>query len=482
MQYILAVDQGTSGTKAVVVDSAGRVAAAADVPLRPEYLAGGGVEQDPEALFESVVTAGRRALQSAGVPVAAVALANQGETVLAWDRRTGAPLTPAIVWQDRRAESLCAAMADHAEVVTRRTGLVLDPYFSAPKMAWVRANLTRAGVVTTTDTWLVHRLCGAFVTDASTASRSLLIALDTVQWDDELLDLFGLGAEALPQIVASDQIVGTTDAFGPTLPVTGLIVDQQAALLAESCLDAGAAKCTYGTGAFLLAQLGSEPVRSTSGLTTSVAWRLRDETSYCIDGQVYTAASAVRWAVDLGLVPSADQIDTAAAESSAGVLCVPALAGLAAPWWDSAATASFSGMTLSSGRGNLVRALVEGIAAQVTALTDLVATDLGRPLTRLRVDGGLTQSAALMQAQADLARMPVEVYPSLHATALGAAACARLAVEPGLTASDAVSTWSPQHTYEPRWSADRAAEFLDRWRRAAEATLAQSFSRAEPSS
>jgi glycerol kinase len=475
MHHILAIDQGTSGTKAVVVDiregTAGRVAATAEVTLRPEYLPGGGVEQDPEALFESVVAAGRRALEQAGVPVVAVALANQGETVLAWDRGTGKPLTPAIVWQDRRAETVCAALTGHAAEIARRTGLVLDPYFSAPKMAWIRANLTRDGVVTTTDTWLVHRLCGAFVTDASTASRSLLIGLDEVRWDDDLIALFGLTGEPLPDIVGSDEIVGSTDVFGPSLPVTGLIVDQQAALLAESCLDAGSAKCTFGTGAFLLAQVGGDAVRSSSGLTTSVAWRLREQTSYCIDGQVYTAASAIRWAVDLGLVPSADQIDSATADSSEGVLCVPALAGLAAPWWDSAATASFSGMTLSSGRGHLVRALVEGIAAQVTALTDLVAADLGRPLTRLRVDGGLTRSAVLMQAQADLARMPVDVYPSLHATALGAAACARLAVDPGRSVADAVPAWSPQHTFEPQWSDDRAADYLQRWRHAAATTL-----------
>ena len=204
-----------------------------------------------------------------------------------------------------------------------------------------------------------------------------------------------------------------------------------------------------------------------------MAWRLREDTSYCVDGQVYTAASAVRWAVDLGLVPAADQIDAVAADSSDGVLCVPALAGLAAPWWDSAAAASFTGMTLSSGRGQLVRALLEGIAAQVAALADLVATDLGQPLTRLRVDGGLTRSAVLMQAQADLARIPVDVYPSLHATALGAAACARLALEPGIDVAEAVGTWTPEHTYEPEWPADRAAEFLARWTRAAESVLAE---------
>ena len=472
MTHVLAIDQGTSGTKAIVVDESGRVVAIAEVALRPEYLPGGGVEQDPEALWNSVVDAGRRAVAEAGVRVAAVALANQGETVLAWDRRTGTPLTPAIVWQDRRAEALCANLSGSAEAVADRTGLVLDPYFSAPKMAWIRANLTRDGVVTTTDTWLVHRLCGAFVTDTSTASRSLLMDLDDATWNADLLEVFGLADEALPDLVDSDQIVGWTTAFGPdAIPVAGLIVDQQAALLAENCLQAGAAKCTFGTGAFLLAQLGATAARSSAGLTTSIAWTLRGKTDYCTDGQVYTAASAVRWAVDLGLVPSADQLDAVSADDSDGVLCVPALAGLAAPWWDAQATASLTGMTLSSGRGQVVRALLEGIAAQVACLAELVARDLGQPLTRLRVDGGLTRSSVLMQAQADLARIPVEVYPSAHATALGAAACARLALDGALTPADVVGAWTPERTYEPQWSDERAAEHLARWRAAAEASL-----------
>lgn len=471
MTNVLAIDQGTSGTKAIVVGEDGTVVSIAEAVLRPQYLAGGGVEQDPEALWESVVDTGRRAIAEAGVPVGAVAMANQGETVLAWDRATGTPLTPAIVWQDRRAEQFCAGLSGSADAVAARTGLVLDPYFSAPKMAWLRENLTRDGVVTTTDTWLVHRLCGAFVTDASTASRSLLVDLDTLTWDDELLEVFGLTGEALPDIVACDRIIGETTAFGPTIPVAGLIVDQQAALLAESCLDPGAAKCTFGTGAFLLAQLGGNATRSRAGLTTSVAWTLRDRTDYCVDGQVYTAASAVRWAIDLGLVPAADQLDAVAASApdSGAVLAVPALAGLAAPWWDAGATASFTGMTLSSERGHLVRALLEGIAAQVACLAELVARDVRQPLTRLRVDGGLTRSAVLMQAQADLARIPVDVYPSAHATPLGAAACARLALDSSLGPADVVGSWTPHHTYEPAWSEDRAAEYLSRWRRAADA-------------
>lgn len=463
MTFILAIDQGTSGTKAIVADEAGTVLALAEVPLHPRYLDGGGVEQDPEALFDSVVSSGRQALAAAGVPISAVALANQGETVLAWDRATGRPLSAAIVWQDRRSEGVCEARKDSAARVADLTGLVLDPYFSAPKMRWLRDHVTTDGVVTTTDTWLVHRLCGAFVTDASTASRSLILDVDQVTWSEELVGIFGLYDEPLPEIVGCDEIVGTTEVFGGQVPVTGLIVDQQAALLAEACLEEGTAKCTFGTGAFLLAQLGERAVRSTAGLTTSVAWRLDGHTAYCVDGQVYTAASAVRWAIELGLVDSAEQLDLVAAESSDGVLCVPALAGLAAPWWDAQATATFTKMRLSSGRGHLIRALLEGIAAQVAALTSLVATDLGHPLTRLRVDGGLTRSRTLMQAQADLAQMPVDVYPSAHATPLGAAACARLAIQPGLTLTEAIGGWTPDRTYEPQWTPDRAAAHLHDW-------------------
>jgi glycerol kinase len=473
MTNILAIDQGTSGTKAIVASDAGHVLAIAEQPLHPLYFEGGGVEQDPGALLDSVLTTGRRAAAEADVPLDAVALANQGETVLAWDRATGRPLGPAVVWQDRRAKAVCARLAGAAGRVAALTGLVLDPYFSAPKMRWLRENVTTGGVVTTSDTWLVHQLCGAFVTDASTASRSLLVGLDDVAWNGELLEVFGLAAEPLPAIVPNDAIVGTTRVFGGELPVTGLIVDQQAALLGEACIQTGDAKCTFGTGAFLLACTGTTPVRSTAGLTTSVAWRLRDQTSYCIDGQVYTAASAVRWITQLGLITGADQLDTSAAPSSDGVLCVPALAGLAAPWWDSAATASFSGMTLSSGRGHLVRALLEGIAAQVAGLTGLIAADLGGPLTRLRVDGGLTRSRVLMQAQADLAEIPVEVYPSAHATPFGAAACARLALDPAAGLADVTGGWKPEHTYQPAWPAGRAAGHLARWQQAAQATLSK---------
>ncbi|OON82859.1 FGGY family carbohydrate kinase [Streptomyces tsukubensis] len=469
MSTVLAIDQGTSGTKAVVVDEHGATIALAEVELRPSYLPGGGVEQDPHALLDSVLTAGRAALARAGRPVDAVALANQGETVLAWDPRTGAPLSPAIVWQDRRAQPVCARLKEHAPWVTARTGLVLDPYFSAPKMAWLRSDVTTEGVVTTVDTWLVHRLTGEYVTDAATASRSLLMDLDSLTWDPELTALFGLGDERLPRIVDCAETVGTTTAFGRPIPVTGLVTDQQAALFAEGCLESATAKCTYGTGAFLLANTGNTAPRSAAGLTTSVAWRTQHSTRYCVDGQVYTAASAVRWLQNLGLIASASQLDTVAARESDGTLCVPALAGLAAPWWRGDATATFAGMTLSTGREHLVLAVLQGIAAQVATVCGLVGDDLGAPLTRLRADGGLTRSRTLMQAQADIAQLPVDIYPSAHATALGAAALARLSLDPALSPREALGHWEPVSVYEPAWSADRAAHFRRTWETAAEA-------------
>ena len=468
---ILSIDQGTSGTKAIVVDNDGQVVALAEVAIEPTYLTGGGVEQNPQQLLDSVLSAGKAAVAQANRPIDAVALANQGETVLAWNRTTGEPLTTALVWQDSRAQEICDEVADRAPLIAARTGLVLDPYFSAPKMAWLRRHLTTEGVVTTTDTWLIHQLTGEFVTDVTTASRSLVLDVDAVDWSRDLLDVFGLGDESLPRLVSCDDVVGTTSAFGTDVPMVGLIVDQQSALLAETCLTAGEAKCTYGTGAFLLANAGEGAQRSTSGLTTSVAWRTREGTQYCLDGQVYTAASAVRWITELGLIESAAEMDAVAAVDSEGVLCVPALAGLAAPWWKSDATATVTGLTLASTRGHLVRAVLEGVAAQIAELASVMGRDLGSGITTLRADGGLTQSRVLMQAQADLLQVPVEVYPSPHATPLGAAALARLGLNRGLALADSVWPWSPVTVYEPQWSAERAADFLEGWRAAVDVSL-----------
>ncbi|MYZ38665.1 MULTISPECIES: FGGY family carbohydrate kinase [unclassified Streptomyces] len=469
---VLAIDQGTSSTKALVICPERGVIGTGSAPAPPRYGSGGLVEIDPAVLLGSVLDAGRAALADAAEPVAAVGLANQGETVLAWDPATGAPLTDAIVWQDRRAESLCAELAPHEKRLRQLTGLPLDPYFAAPKMAWIRRRLTREGAVTTSDSWLIHRLTGAFVTDAATAGRTQLLDLDRAEWSPEALEIFGLSDEPLPGVVDTAGAVGTTTAFGGEIPLTGVIVDQQAALLAQSVTEPGSAKCTYGTGAFLLAQTGDRPRRGTTGLVSCVAWRLGGRTSYCLDGQVYTAASAVGWLTDLGVISGAAELDTVGSSvpDSGGVTFVPALAGLAAPWWRGDLRGSISGLGLDTGAGHLVRALCEGIAAQVVELADAVATDLGEPLTSLRVDGGLTRSALLMQTQADLLQRPVEVSALPDATALGVGALARLGLDPGLTTDQVVPEWKPSAVYEPRIGPAEAADRLGVFR-AAVATL-----------
>ncbi|MFG2758479.1 FGGY family carbohydrate kinase [Streptomyces wuyuanensis] len=473
---VLAVDQGTSGTKALVVCPERGVIGSGSADVRPRYGPGGTVEADPARLLASVVDAGRQALAEAGEPVAAVGLANQGETVLAWDPVTGTPLTDAIVWQDRRAASVCESLGeDEAEELRALTGLPLDPYFAAPKMAWIRREKTREGVVTTSDAWLVHQLTGAFVTDAATAGRTQLLDLDRVEWSPRALEIFGLDGERLPRVVDAAGPVGTTSAFGLELPLTGLLVDQQAALLAQRVTEPGTAKCTYGTGAFLLAQTGDRPRRGSSGLVSCVAWRLGGRTSYCLDGQVYTAASAVRWLTDLGIVSGAADLDRVGSSvpDSGGVTFVPALAGLAAPWWRADLRGSLTGLGLDTGAGHLVRALCEGIAAQVVALADAVAADTGAPLTSLRVDGGLTRSALLMQTQADLLQRPVEVSALSDATALGVGAVARLGLDPALGVPAAVPDRKPAAVYEPRVPAGAAQERLAAFRAAVDALTAR---------
>ena len=468
---VLAIDQGTSATKAIVVGDGGRVLGEGSAPVHPKPGPGGAVEQDPQELLDSIVAAGRAALEAAGEPVEAVGVGNQGETVLRWDRATGRPFGPALSWQDRRAVTVTNELADHADRLTEITGLPLDPYFAAPKMTWLRRrDGTDEGVVSGVDAWINHQLTGAYVTDASTASRFLLLDLERGEWSEEACALFGLDPAAQPEILACDAAVGETSAFGPALPVTGLAVDQQAALFAESCFAAGEAKCTYGTGAFILATAGEAVPRSASRLAACVAWRLGERTTYCLDGQVYTAGSAVTWLQQLDLISEAADIDRLdGAASSDDAVFVPSLAGLGAPFWAPEARGGWVGLSLATRREDLVRAVAHGIAAQVATLGRAIADDLGRPLERLRVDGGLSRSAVLMQAQADLLQVPVERYPSADATALGVGAFARLGAGGADTPAAAVGEWRPVGTFEPKMGPDEAAERLERWRAAAAA-------------
>lgn len=459
---ILAIDQGTSATKALVIGPGNEVLGSGEVPVHPRSVAGSGVEQDPAELYASVLAAGAAALADARAPVQALALANQGETVLAWDRRTGRPLTPAIVWQDRRAAGVCARLAGSAGRLAAITGLPLDPYFAAPKMTWLRENATADGVVTTTDSWLLARLGAGYVTDAATASRTLLLDLDSATWSAEACEAFGLDPAALPQVVDCAGIVGETAAFGAPLPVAGLAVDQQAALLAERCFTAGEAKCTYGTGAFLLATTGQRPVRSASGLSASVAWRLAGQATYCLDGQVYTAGAAVGWLTELGLLDGAAGLDElgGSVADSGGVTFLPSLAGLGAPHWRPEARGAFLGLGLGTTKAHLARAVAEGIAASVTLLARAVAADRGAPLTALRADGGLTRSRLLVQAQADLLQVPVEVCGSADATALGVAALARLGMGQAASLAEAAGPAEAAEVIEPVITATEAEQRL----------------------
>lgn len=469
MANILAIDQGTSSTKALVVADAGEVLGEGSASVHPEAKSGGAVEQDPQELLESIVAAGRAALATAGVAVEAVGIANQGETVLRWDRESGKPFGPALSWQDRRAAPIARELESHADRLTEITGLPLDPYFAAPKMTWLRRETGDEGVITMIDAWLNQQLAGAFVTDAATASRTLLLDLESTTWSDEACALFEIDPATQPEIADCAASVGETTVFGDPLPVTGLVVDQQGALFAESCFAPGEAKCTYGTGAFILATAGDQALHSKARLAACVAWRLDGQSTYCLDGQVYSAGSAVSWLEELALIKEAADLDRLSSDEGEEALFVPSLAGLGAPFWAPDARGGWLGLSLATSRDDLVRAVIWGIAAQVASLARAMGDDMGRPLERLRVDGGLTRSKVLMQAQADLLQAPVERYPSADATALGAGALARLGSGAASTPQEAVGDWTPAEVFEPRITAAEAQERLARWESAAAA-------------
>lgn len=461
---VLAIDQGTSATKAVIATSDGALidvdSAVAGIRYDDDA-----VEQDPEALLDSILTAGRTALAASGDSVAAVGLGNQGETVLAWDLRDGRPLSPAISWQDRRASAITDALDPRTrDALLRLTGLPADPYFAAPKMAWLRRRLggalSRTTAITTIDAWTNFRLTGRFATDAATASRTMLLDPETLDWSPEAIAAFGLEELPMPEVIACDARLGTTSAFGPSIAVIGAIVDQQAALLAEGCLAEGDAKCTYGTGAFLLANVGTRHAPSAAGLATSLAWAMSNgDRASCVDGQVYTVGAAVSWLERIGLIDSPADLDRlgGSVASTGGVICVPALAGVGAPTWRPDARATWQGLSLATSREHMVRAFCEGVAAQVALLAAAAANDIGAPLASLRVDGGLTRSRVVMQLQADLLGVPVEVYPHTCATALGVAALALRGLEGPGAEDDLVKGWGPAATYVPTVSADEAS-------------------------
>ena len=481
--YLLALDQGTTGSAAIVFDRQGRPVSAADQELRQIYPRPGWVEHDPEDIFATTVEVGRRALALAGLDrVEAIGITSQRETVVVWDRSTGRPLANAIVWQDRRTADRCAALrqAGWSGPIRDRTGLLIDPYFSATKLEWLfrtdpgLAERARRGqaMAGTVDAWLIWRLTGGRVyrTDYSNASRTMLFNLRTLEWDADLCREFGVPLACLPEPAASAGDFGVTapDVFGAAIPIRGCAGDQQAALFGQTCFEVGEAKNTYGTGSFLLALTGERPITS-ERLITTIAWGIDGRVEYALEGSIFVTGAAIQWLRDgLGLIQTAAETEALARQvsDSADVFFVPALAGLGAPDWDANARGLIIGLTGGTTRAHLARATLEAIAFQVADVANAFAAETGRPLQRLRVDGGGAANDLLLQMQADLLGCPVERPAVTETTAAGAAFLAGLAtgIWPDRAALRALR--APDRVFEPGPGRPALLAAHSRWRRA----------------
>jgi len=485
--HVLAIDQGTTGSTVLVLDDRLRLKGKGYREFRQIYPRPGWVEHDPADIWTSVTGALPDALAAAEVDpdrIAAIGITNQRETAVLWDRETGAPPMNAIVWQCRRTADLCAALKEegHEALFRARAGLVLDPYFSGTKVRWMLDEVpglrgrAEAGDVAfgTVDSYLVWRLTAgaAHVTDVSNASRTLFMDLESCAWDDELLRILDVPRALLPEIRGSSEVFGvTTGVHGlpDGIPVAGIAGDQQAALFGQACFTPGDAKCTYGTGAFILQNTGERPVPSRSGLLTTVAWRLGGRTTYALEGSTFIAGAAVQWLRDgLGLIGSAPEVEALAASvpDSGGVVFVPALVGLGAPHWRPEARGLIAGITRGTTAAHLARATLEGIAFQVAEVLDAMEADAGQRLAGLRVDGGAAGNDLLMQLQADLLGVETIRPRLVETTALGAASLAGLAT--GVWAdTDAVRTaWAEDRRFTPAWDDGEREAAMARWREA----------------
>ncbi|HEY1954843.1 MAG TPA: glycerol kinase GlpK [Polyangiaceae bacterium] len=484
-KHLLAIDQGTTGSTALVVARDGTTLGRGTVEFPQHFPQPGWVEHDAGEIWKSVETSIGKALEAAHVSasdIGGIGITNQRETTLVWDKKTGAPIHRAIVWQCRRTAAACDELkrAGHAKKIFERTGLVIDAYFSGTKIAWLLDNVSGARARAekgelafgTIDSFLIHRLTGGqkHLTDVTNASRTLLFGLSSLAWDDEMLALFRVPRSMLPDVVSSAEIVGETRglSFLPDgIPIAGIAGDQQAALFGQACFRPGEAKCTYGTGAFALMNVGDKPVWSKSGLVTTVAWRIgKDPAAYALEGSSFIAGAAVQWLRDgLGLIKTAAEIEGLAREvaSSDGVVFVPALAGLGAPYWDQGARGAIVGLTRGTTRAHLARATLEGIAFSVYDLLEAMAKDAGHELTQLRVDGGAARNDLLMQFQAGVAKARIERPFDVESTGRGAAMLAAVGLG-WLAPNEAQSLLKIERSFEPDMSdADRSAH-LGRWR------------------
>ena len=472
--HLLAIDQGTTSTRAIVFDRAGRPVASAQRELPQHYPGPGWVEHDPEDIFRDALATGREAVASAGVPIRAVGITNQRETVVVWDRATGAPVHRAIVWQDRRTAEICARLrVDGAEALVRgRTGLLLDPYFSATKLAWILDQGFRARAEAgellfgTVDSFLLWRLTGVHATDATNASRTLLFDIHRQCWDEELLRLFGVPAAMLPEVRDNAGVFGTTTAFGDSVPVAGMAGDQHAALIGQACFAPGMVKSTYGTGCFALLNTGEAAVASHNRMLTTLAYRIAGETTYAIEGAIFVAGAAVKWLRDgLGLITHASQTDDMAtrAGDNHGVYMVPGFVGLGAPHWQPDARGLICGLTLDATAAHIARAALESVAYQTLDLVDAMAADTGGRVDELRVDGGMSANDWFCQFLADTLERPVLRPAVLETTALGAAFLAGLGTGLYPDLGSVGATWACDRRFEPRMDKVSRGKMVAGW-------------------
>jgi glycerol kinase len=482
---VLALDQGTTGSAALVFDAEGRILAAVDREIAQSYPQSGWVEHDPEEIFSTTVAVGRAALAEAGLnadDIAAIGITNQRETTVVWDRASGVPIHPAVVWQSRASAEICEQLkrAGHEALFRERTGLLIDAYFSGTKIRWLLDRVpgaqarAEAGELLfgTVDTWLIWRLSRGrtHVTDVSNASRTLLFNIETLDWDDDLLEVLRVPRAMLPEVRGNSEVLAETDAFGAAIPIAGSAGDQQAALFGQACFRNGQGKNTYGTGCFLLVNTGATPQRSEAGLLTTVGWRIDGATTYALEGSAFVTGAAVQWLRDgLGIISEAAET-AALAESvpdNGGVYFVPAFVGLGAPHWDMYARGLMIGLSRGTTRAHLARATLESIAYQSKDLADAMA-QAGQPIHMLKVDGGGTANPFLMQFQADILGVPVEVAAVQETTALGAAYLAGLASGFWDDLPALAARWRAERTYEPRMSQDERASLHHDWLRAVE--------------
>jgi len=482
MQYILAFDQGTTSSRAIVFDHSGAIRATAQKEFKQHFPRPGWVEHDADEIWATQYGVATEAMAAAKLDpkdIAAIGITNQRETTIVWNRKTGEPVGRAIVWQDRRTADLCDQLKRDGmeELVKSKTGLVIDAYFSGSKLRWILDNTEGARrdaeegklAFGTVDSWLIWKLSGGktHVTDPSNASRTMLYNIHTGEWDEELLDLFKVPRLVLPRLVKSSEVYCVSDHFG--IPIAGIGGDQQAALFGQACHKPGMVKNTYGTGCFMLMNTGAEPVQSKQKLLTTVAWQLGDKPEYALEGSIFIAGAVVQWLRDgLGIIKHSADVERLAASvpDNGGVYLVPAFAGLGAPHWDQYARGSISGLTRGSTAAHIARAALEGIAFQVADVLSAMEADSGIKLTELRVDGGASANNMLMQFQADLLGVPV-VRPAVReTTALGAAYLAGLAVGYWRDEAEIFSQWRVERTFEPAMKSDKRASLRATWTKA----------------